>query len=57
MLPSALEAFEIEALLRCVELCLYHRLLTVEEEDDVESACEKLKRYLRDENCWHGVRT
>lgn len=54
MLPSALEAFEIEALLRCVELCLYHRLLTVEEEDDVESACEKLKRYLRDEPGWHG---
>jgi len=56
-LPSALEAWEIEVLLRCVELCLWHRLLTTEEEDDVESAREKLIRYLRDEPGWHGIRT
>jgi len=57
VLPSALEAWEIEVLLRCVELCLWHRLLTTEEEDDVESAREKLIRYLRDEPGWHGIRT
>jgi hypothetical protein len=55
VLPSVLEAWEIETLLRCIELCLYYRLLSEQEEKDVAGAREKLVRYLQDECGWHGV--